>query len=64
MAAGMKMTVFWDVAICNLVKSTDVSDVLYASITRVMTAVRQQASLSVTSINFYKNASQKTVIFD
>jgi hypothetical protein len=31
----MKMTVFWVVALCSLVKFTDVSEVLAASIIRV-----------------------------
>jgi hypothetical protein len=37
----MKMTVFWVVAPCSLVKFTDVSDVLAASIIRMISSIRQ-----------------------
>jgi hypothetical protein len=45
-----KMTVFWDVAPCSLVKFADVSEVLAASIIRVM-------------IRLHNATSQKTLIF-
>jgi hypothetical protein len=44
------MTVVWDVAPCSLVEVTDVSEVLAASIIRVMEA----ASTSENSVNFYQ----------
>jgi hypothetical protein len=36
MAASMKMPVFWDVALCSLVKYTDVSEAYTASAVRVI----------------------------
>jgi hypothetical protein len=35
-SASMKMTILWDVAPCNLVEVYDVSEVIFASIIRVM----------------------------
>jgi hypothetical protein len=48
----MKMAVFWVVAPCSLVKVTNVSDVLAASIIRAMTM--EAARTSKTSVNFYQ----------
>jgi hypothetical protein len=47
----MKMTVFWDVALCSLVDVYDVSEVLAASIIRAM---MKAASTSEASVNFYQ----------
>jgi hypothetical protein len=47
----MKTAVFWDVAPCNLVKSTDVSEMLGDVITR---AVMEAGSTSETSVNYYQ----------
>jgi hypothetical protein len=46
----MKMAVFWVGAPCSVVKFTDVSEVLAATIIRMM----QAASTSETSVNFYQ----------
>jgi hypothetical protein len=47
----MKMAVFWVVAPCSLVEVTDVSEVLAASIIRVM---MEAASTSELSVNCYQ----------
>jgi hypothetical protein len=39
----MKMTVFWDVALCSLIKITDVSEVLTVLIIRAMNALMMAA---------------------
>jgi hypothetical protein len=44
MAASMKMAVFWVVAPCSLVEVTDVSEVLAASIIRVMSCPDDRSS--------------------
>jgi hypothetical protein len=49
-AAGMKMTVFWDVAPCSLVKINDFLEVLTVFIIRVIARL-------------HGATSQKTVIF-
>jgi hypothetical protein len=49
-----KMAVFWVVALCSLVKFTDVSEVLAASIIRVIALMIQAASTSEASVNFYQ----------
>jgi hypothetical protein len=53
-AASMKMTPFWDIALCSLVEKTDVSEVSTASIIRMMTIVslRTFEMESTTSILF------------
>jgi hypothetical protein len=45
-AASMKMAVFWDVALCSLVKVTDVSEVLSASIIRAMNYIKHNFCLN------------------
>jgi hypothetical protein len=47
----MKMAVLWFVAPCSLVKFTDVSEVLAASIITLLT---EAAGTSETSVNFYQ----------
>jgi hypothetical protein len=62
-AASIKMIVLWVVAPFNLVKFTDVSEVIAASIIALM----ETASASETSANFTRLhgvTSQKTVIFN
>jgi hypothetical protein len=50
------MTVFWVAAPCSLVKFTDVSDVLAASIIALM---MEATSTSETSENFYQTRCNK-----
>jgi hypothetical protein len=56
----MKMAVFWVVAPCSLVEVHEVSEVLAASIIRAMSAapvsapIKEAASTSGTSVNFYQ----------
>jgi hypothetical protein len=54
-AVSMKVTVFWDVVPCSPVKFTDVSEVLAASIMKVIIALMKEAgSTSEMSVNFYQ----------
>jgi hypothetical protein len=50
----MKMSGFWLVAPCRLVKFTDVSAVLAASIISVIALMTEAASPSEMSVNFYQ----------
>jgi hypothetical protein len=50
-AASMKTRVFWDVAPCNVVRVTDVSEVCTAATIRAM--IMEAARTSETSVNFY-----------
>jgi hypothetical protein len=52
-AASMKMTDFWDVTPCSLVKFTDISEVLIVSIISTIALVMGAATTSETSVNFY-----------
>jgi hypothetical protein len=50
----MKMAVFWVVVPCSLVKFTNVSEVLVASIIRAMRAMVEAAKTSEMLVNFYQ----------
>jgi S-formylglutathione hydrolase FrmB len=50
------MTAFWDKAQCSLMEMTDVSDVLTASIIKVMMGA---ISTSGKSVSFYQNWAQQ-----
>jgi hypothetical protein len=53
------MTVFWNVAPCNLAKFTDVSVVRTASITRAIIALMMEAVRTYeTSVNFYQTTQR------
>jgi hypothetical protein len=49
----MKITVFWDAALCSLVELTYVSEVLTAYITTVL--MLGAAGTSETSVSFYES---------
>jgi hypothetical protein len=50
--ASMKMAAFWVVVPCSLVKFTDVSEVLAASIIRAISLIMEAANTSETSADF------------
>jgi hypothetical protein len=53
MAASMKMTVFWDVALCSLIEIYHFSEVLTSSF---IGAMMKAVSTSETLVNFYQIA--------
>jgi hypothetical protein len=66
MAASMKMAVFWLVVPCSPVKFTFTSEVPAASIIRRIALMMEAATISETSVNFYRlhiATAQKTAIF-
>jgi hypothetical protein len=62
-AASIKMAVLWVYAPCSLVKFTDVSEALAASIIKAVSAeclMMEGVSTSKTSVNFYQTRQRNS----